>query len=192
MPDGVPRLVSSTLSKADYRNVYELMDTPPLEFDCGRLCQSLCCQEYEPGVGMYLLPGEECMFTGKEPWLKWHYHEASEHGFPPEWDGQVAFVVCRGVCPRNMRPVQCRTFPLAPYVDPAGKLSVCLDYLSGYFLCPLVRNPRRYRLRKQFEARVLEAWRILTKDPLILAEVTACSRKLDEDRNAPWWRLGDG
>lgn len=183
------RLVRSSLSLDDYRRAYELMDTPPLDYDCGRLCERLCCQEYEPGVGMYLLPGEECMFTGSEPWLRWYYHSAKHHDFPPEWDGLVAFVMCRSTCPRERRPIQCRTFPLMPYLDRAGDLQVCLDDLSGYFLCPLVRSPRKFPLRPQFHDRVLQAWRILVKDPLVRADVAMQSRKLDQDRQAPWRRL---
>ena len=69
-------LVPSTLSKQDFEIVYKLLDVTPLQFDCGLLCASLCCQEYEPGVGMFLLPGEEQMFTMEEPWLKWHFVNA--------------------------------------------------------------------------------------------------------------------
>ena len=40
------RLVPSTLSKEDFQRVYDLMDTS-MDSDCGILCGSLCCTEYE-------------------------------------------------------------------------------------------------------------------------------------------------
>ncbi len=89
-------LVRSTLTKEDFERVYRLLDCPVLNFDCGDLCDRRCCQEYEPGVGIYLLPGEECMFTGQEAWLAWTYHKAARHGFPKEWKGKIQFVTCKG------------------------------------------------------------------------------------------------
>jgi len=182
-------LVKSSLRKEDFQKAYSLLDYPPLDFDCGKLCGKLCCQEYEPGVGMYLLPGEECMFTGTEPWLKWQYQPAEDYDFPPEWNGMVAFVTCQGTCPREKRPIQCRTFPLMPYMDPQGTLTVRIDQLSGAFICPLVRYPEKYPLKPEFYKRVLAAWQILTRDPLIRADVAWQSRKLDQDIKASWRKL---
>lgn len=180
------RLVRSVLSKEDFEEVYRLLDVPPLESDCGELCGRKCCQEYEPGVGMYLLPGEESMFTGREPWLRWSYKLARHHDFPGSWKGLVAFVMCRGTCPREKRPIQCRTFPLMPYLSPEGELAVRLDTLAGSLICPLVTGPDRHPLRSEFVENVLKAWRILTRDPLIRDDVFQQSRKLDEDENSPW------
>lgn len=184
------RLVKGVLQKPDFEEVYRLLDTPATEGDCGRLCGSMCCQEYEPGVGMYLLPGEECMFTGREPWLTWKYHVAKKHDFPPEWNGLVPFVLCRGTCPRDRRPIQCRTFPLMPYLDESGEnLTMRLDSLTGSLICPLVREPEKHVIRPEFRERALEAWRILLKDPLIRLDVAAESRRLDEDQGSAWRKL---
>lgn len=183
-------LVKGVLRKPDFEQAYRLLDTPAFEGNCGELCGSLCCKEYEPGVGMYLLPGEECMFTGREPWLTWKYQLAGKHDFPPEWKGLVQFVMCRGTCPRDRRPIQCRTFPLMPYLDESGKnLTMRLDSLTGSLICPLVREPEKHVVRPEFEARALEAWQILLKDPLIRLDVAAQSRRLDEDMAAPWREL---
>jgi hypothetical protein len=180
-------LVKGILQKEDFEQVYRLLDTPAIEGNCGELCGSLCCQEYEPGVGMYLLPGEECMFTGREQWLTWKYQLAKKHDFPPEWKGMVQFVMCQGTCPRDRRPIQCRTFPLMPYLDESGEnLSMRLDALTGSLICPLVREPGAHAIRPEFQERALEAWRILLKDPLIRLDVAAQSRRLDEDRRSAW------
>ena len=183
------RLVPSTLSKEDFQRVYDLMDTHPMDSDCGILCGSLCCTEYEPGVGMYLLPGEDEMFDGKEPWLKCEFAKAQDHDFPPDWKGLVAFIMCNGTCPRDRRPVQCRTFPLMPYLDPEGNLQVKIDRLSGILICPLVQRPEQHPLRPEFHAAVLSAWQILIKDPLIRSDVWQQSRELDKDESSPWRRL---
>ena len=182
-------MVKSVLTAEDFRRVYEILDTPPLDFDCGTICGKLCCQEYQPGVGMYLLPGEERLFTGREAWLKWSFKRAEEQDFPPDWKGYVAFVECNSICDRGRRPVQCRTFPLMPYLDKDGKLSVRLDVLNGPLLCPLVRYPRKYRLRAEFRRRTLEAWKLLITDPLIRSDVEWQSRILDEDLRSPWRKL---
>ncbi len=180
------RLVKSTLKKEDFERVYRLLDIPAIDSDCGDLCGQRCCQEYEPGVGMYLLPGEEVMFSGREPWLKWSYKSARHHDVPESWRGLVAFVVCNGTCPREKRPVQCRTFPLMPYLSREGELSVRLDRLTGSLICPLVRNPEQHPLSSQFVERVLDAWSILIRDPLVRDDVVLQSRRLDEDENSPW------
>lgn len=182
---GVPGI----LTKEDFERVYNLMDIGPCEFDCGILCGKKCCQEYQPGVGMYLLPGEECMFTGKEPWLTWAYVKASRYDFPQTWKGYVPLIKCDGTCPRENRPIQCRSFPLMPYLDSKGVLSVRLDELTGIFLCPLIRDKGKYVLRAEFCQRVLEGWSILIKDPLIRDDVYMHSRRLDEDLTSPWRRL---
>ncbi len=182
-------LVKSTLQKQDFERVYSLLDTPAMEGNCGDLCGAKCCQEYEPGVGMYLIPGEECMLEGTEDWLTWKYHLAKDHDFPPEWKGQVQFVMCNAICPRDRRPIQCRTFPLAPYLDEDGVLDMKLDTLTGSLICPLVRHPDKHALRPEFVKRAKEAWQVLLKDPLVRADVFLQSRRMDEDADSPWRRL---
>jgi hypothetical protein len=182
-------LIKSTLTDEDFAKAYELLDIPVLQYDCGRLCGNLCCQEYQPGVGMYLLPGEECMFTGKEPWLQWSFHNARDHDFPPEYQGVVAFVKCNGVCPREKRPIQCRTFPLMPYLDSHGNLSVVHDGLNGILICPLIRNPDKYPLNPDFVNNALKAWQILSRDPFIKKDIEWQSRHLEKDSYSPWKKL---
>lgn len=181
-----PNLVPSTLSKQDFEKVYALLDVTPLEFDCGTLCGKLCCREYEPGVGMYLLPGEEQMFSMEEPWLRWAFVKAGEHDFPPDWKDDVAFIMCNSDCPRDKRPVQCRTFPLMPYLTPEGEIQVKLDALSGILICPLVKQPHTYPLKPEFYTAVLSAWRILIRDPLIRSDVWRQSRLLDQEESSVW------
>ena len=53
-----------------YRYLYRLLDleTPLKARDCGKLCNGACCEESDEGEGMYLFPGEEKLFSGKESW----------------------------------------------------------------------------------------------------------------------------
>lgn len=169
--------------------MYSLLDVYPLKFDCGILCASLCCQEYEPGVGMYLLPGEEQMFTQQESWLKWKFPRAQDHNFPPNWKGRIAFVTCNATCPRDKRPIQCRIFPLMPYLDTDGKLDVRLDILSGILICPIIQEPDKFPVRPEFYKAARAAWNILIKDPLIRSDVWYQSRQLDEDQSSLWRNL---
>lgn len=188
-PDRHRLLVKSLLQEDDFQRVYALLDTPAMEGDCGILCGKICCQEYEPGVGTYLLPGEECMFAGDEPWLTWHYHRAKTHDFPLEWKGLVLFAMCQGTCPRDRRPIQCRTFPLTPYLDEQGNLDMRLDILTGSLICPLVRHPEEHPLRPEFVKNAKEAWSILVRDPLVRVDVARQSRRVDDDQRSRWRRL---
>lgn len=188
-------LVKSSLGRAEFERAYQLLDVPPFEGDCGRLCGKICCQEYERGVGMYLLPGEECMFTGDEPWLRWKLHSAENRDFPGSWKGFVAFAECDGWCPRECRPIQCRTFPLMPYIPRDGgiqDLKVVLDEVAGILICPLVRNPERHPLREEFRSRALEAWKVLANDPLIRDDILLQSRRFDEEQGSSWRKLFRG
>ncbi len=182
-------LVPYTLSKEDFERAYSLLDVPPLHFDCGVLCGSLCCQEYEPGVGMYLLPGEHQMFTLEETWLKWKSVDAQKHNFPSDWKGNVPFVTCNATCPRDKRPMQCRTFPLMPYLTHEDELQVKLDALSGVLICPMIKEPDKYPARVEFYHAALSAWTIMIKDPLIRSDVWHLSRQLDEDESSIWRKL---
>jgi len=182
-------LVRHMLQKDDFRNVYSILDVGPLEFDCGTLCDSLCCQEFEPGVGIYLLPGEEQMFTQQETWLIWTYPKARYGGFPSSWKGRAPFVMCKGQCPREKRPIQCRTFPLMPYLSLDKRLETRMDFLSGILICPILKNPCKYPLSSRFVQAVEQGWSILLRDPLIWDLVWQRSRQLDEQTDSPWLKL---
>jgi hypothetical protein len=181
--------VPHKLQKEDFQKAYSILDASPLEFDCGILCDSFCCKEFEPGVGIYLLPGEEQMFTQEETWLTWMYPKARYSGFPSSWKGRLAFVMCNGQCPREKRPIQCRTFPLMPYLNPDKELETRLDLLSGILICPVLRNPEKFALNPQFTQAVERGWSLLLKDPLIWDVVWQRSRELDEQTDSPWLKL---
>ena len=173
----------------NWKRIYKLLeDVTPLTADCGRICGAACCTEWEQGVGMYLLPGEEIMFSKKEEWLSWQEHSTDEYEFCPSWTGSVNFVCCNGTCPREKRPFACRTFPLAPYLSPEGELELRLDQAAS-LLCPLVKAGDLGLLERRFLARARLAWEELLQDPLIRADVEWESRRLDREEGEPWRKM---
>lgn len=169
----------------NWPRIYSLLeDVTPLAGDCGKLCGSVCCSEWEQGVGMYLLPGEECMFTKQESWLTWQEHSTEEYEFCPSWTGKVYFIICNGACPRDKRPFACRTFPVVPYLNPAGGLEMRFDQAAA-LLCPLVKSGDLGLLERRFLARARLAWEELLMEPLIKDDVEWESRRLDREQEEP-------
>ena len=65
-----------------------------------------------------------------------------------------------------MRPVQCRTFPLAPHITEEGHL--CLIYNDDDdlpYCCPMIEDETE--LDPDFIQATLTVWKHLIRDPLI-------------------------
>lgn len=154
-------------------------DTTPLSGDCGSLCGAVCCKSEGEDMVIYLLPGEEKLFTKKEDWLEWSYDYARDYDFPPSWKGRVYYVTCKTApcCPRHLRPLQCRFFPLTPHLDPQGKLLLIRYPEALPYRCPLLDED--VSLRPDFIQAVRTAWEILLKDPLIYDLVAYDSQSRD-------------
>lgn len=177
------------LTQADFEAVYKLLDrVTPLKKDCGVLCDKICCTEWDKGVGMYLLPGEEVMFTMNEDWLVWETHSCEDYDFAPSWTGDVYFIKCTKPCPRNKRPFACRTFPLTAYLTEDNVLKLIFDP-NSIPICPLTQLGNLHILEPHFVHSVRKAWRILLKDPLIYDDILWQSRILDEVRKSPYAAL---
>lgn len=185
------------LPEALYRKAYRLLaDVAPLASDCGELCGKACCRGVEEGAGMYLFPGEECMFSGDEDWLAFERREvtADDQAFCPEWLGKIQTVtlaVCRGSCPRDRRPLACRVFPLAARIIPTNgplRLGLTLDP-DAAMLCPLARYARLTQLRTEFRAACLQVFRLLSGDPLILADFAWRDARRREGQRDGWLKL---
>jgi hypothetical protein len=179
------------MADIDWDRVYALLnDVTPLKTDCGKLCGAFCCQEYEPGVGVYLEPGEESRFEGEKSWCRVDGHSPRHLDFCPEWESKVQFVGflrCLQSCPREKRPLHCRTFPLAPYLDKEGKLTMVVDN-EARMICPLARRGET-AMTPEFREAALKAWQLVVESPLHRAQVEWLSRKRDERRPEPWERL---
>lgn len=180
--------MKSTIRRNTYRAIYRLLDrVSPLSTDCGQLCSAACCSCGGDGsneestdfeMGIYLLPGEEKLFSRKESWLKWSVEDAEDFEFPDSWSGKVYFVRCKTPphCPRELRPLQCRFYPLAPYLTEKGELNLILSPTELPYSCPLITE--RLPLQSSFIRATFTVWKRLIKDPLIRDLVVMDSKAL--------------
>lgn len=184
--------MKSMIKKRTYQAIYRLLDkVSPLPGDCGRLCNAACCTcggddsadgglDFE--MGIYLLPGEEKLFTRKEEWLKWSVENAEDYDFPDSWSGKVYFVrcTCAPHCPREMRPLQCRFFPLTPHLMENGRLVLIHSDAELPYSCPLIAD--HMELTEAFMKASYTVWVHLIRDPLIydLVELDSSFREMPE------------
>ncbi len=168
-------MLRSTLRKSTYEAIYRFLDkVSPVPYDCGALCGAACCgtegsgQMGEvPEMGIYLLPGEEQVHDRSEGWLSWYEEDAGDYDFPDSWDGTIAFVKCKTppVCPREKRPIQCRTFPLEPHFTKDGELVMIRCDWELPYSCPLIDGEAE--LSPEFIRATGTVWKHLVRDPLI-------------------------
>lgn len=183
--------MKSTIRKSTFKAIYRLLDrVSPVPWDCGTLCGSACCscgteddlKDNDFQLGMYLLPGEEKIFTMKEDWLIWSVEYAEAFDFPDSWFGKIYFIRCKTppVCPRESRPLQCRTFPLAPHLTEDGMLQMILSTSTLPYRCPLIDDGRE--LSPDFIKATYTVWKRLIQDPYIydLVELDSEDRIYDE------------
>ncbi|MCL2336551.1 MAG: hypothetical protein FWC60_03920 [Firmicutes bacterium] len=165
----------------DYQFLYRLTAAPtPLKSNCGDLCGSICCQPgKQDNLGAYLFPGEEIMFTRSEDWLLWEEQDPADYDFPLSWPKPVYFVRCNGACPRDMRPLACRFFPLAPHLHRDGRLQLLYETMELPYQCPLITA--HYTLEAKFIHTVQQAWQLMLTDRRIRDLVEEDSRRREED-----------
>ncbi|MGI6722241.1 MAG: hypothetical protein ACOX4I_06815 [Anaerovoracaceae bacterium] len=171
--------MKSSIKKSTYQAIYRLLNrVSPISSDCGRLCGSACCIPGDDNMVIYMLPGEEKLFSRKEDWLKWDWDQAELYEFPDSWHGRVYTVRCTDPpnCLREMRPLQCRTFPLAPYLNEDGELSLILYPQKTPYVCPLVQG--EVPLDPRFVKATYTVWQHLIRDPLIRDLVELDSRAM--------------
>ncbi|MBQ9632752.1 MAG: hypothetical protein IJV04_07580 [Lachnospiraceae bacterium] len=139
----------------EYLEMYRILDTvSPVPFDCGTICGASCCHSDEPDDGIYLLPGEEALHDNDE----WQSISRSR-GF--------LFVQCKGPdhCHREIRPIQCRTFPLVPTILNDGSIGLCANDMVLAYSCPMLESD--VELDRDFIAATEKVWTRLAEDPAI-------------------------
>ena len=151
------------------KEAYDLLyhKTPLGFYNCGRLCDGLCCRG--DGKGMWLYPGEEELFTDKEGFAL--CEAEGNHGQP--------MVICSGECDRRERPLACRIFPLFPLVteeDGRVNIEVIMDPRAG--MCPLSRGVKP--IDPSFVRAVRRAAMYLVRDEEIKEYMKAVSLELLE------------
>lgn len=156
-----------------------LANETPLAFDCGTLCGHLCCTDFAPNVGVYLIPGELTFFDGDEDWATWQFHRTRDYEFAPSWNKHrsVPFLRCTKLCEREKRPFECRTYPLVPFLHEDGALEMRYSpWAQG--VCPLTERYRLDQLRPEFVASAKRAWEVLMQDPEMLDHVRWLTEQL--------------
>jgi hypothetical protein len=133
--------------KKEIERARELVENlTPLKADCGLTCGAACCQADEDGQGgVTLFPGEADLYEGAD-WAK--------------IDGGV--LTCGGRCPRELRPLGCRIFPLTPARKASGALSLRVDR-RAFAMCPLAPHGIR-ALDPAFVSAVLQALSIIDEN----------------------------
>ena len=188
--------MKSSIRKKTYIAIYRLLDgVSPLKTDCGLLCGAVCCTSGDGNegsggsssdeMGIYLLPGEEKIFSGDEDDFIWGKLDTDEYEFPESWHGSVYFLGCKNApfCDRRKRPIQCRTFPLSPYIDENGVFCMILDASPLPYECPLIKDS--IPLEHDFVKATYTVWKHLIRDPLIYDLVEMDSQDLREEGIAP-------
>jgi hypothetical protein len=181
--------MKSSIRRSVFAAVYRLLDrVSPIEEDCGLLCGSACCCAGEEDaaaqgfhLGIYLLPGEEKLFAKRDALFEWSSSKAEDGDFPASWRGDVYFIRCKTppVCKRDMRPLQCRFFPLTPHLCADGTLRMILFPMEHLpYDCPLISE--KYPLSERFVRASYTVWKRLIRDPLIRDLVEYDSRERDE------------
>ena len=167
-----------------FKEIYDVLNhVELLDHDCGVHCGAACCvkggQYSEEDMGIYLLPREEELLMDQD-WLDIKVSDASEHDLPESWKGKVFFARCKTppICPRDMRPIQCRTFPLAPHIDSDGELTLVYNDLELPYECPLIEEETP--LEDDFVDTLLDSWARLVEDPLIYDLVKMDSEAREE------------
>lgn len=149
---------------------------------------------------MYLLPGEEAMFGPEDlDWLTFDDHSPDDYDIFPGFGRPLRFVKCRGSCPRNRRPFECRTFPLVPLIRDRGpgdhteltdedsfELAFNPD---GILICPLVKSGDLSLLDREFVDACQQAYQVLMQYPVMRDYFRWISENYLRQTQEPWMRL---
>ena len=159
------------LSVQEYAKIYSMLDkVSPVSYDCGRLCNSICCSNEtfaDEDSYIYLLPGEMEYLASVGCNIPIVRQAAKDHFLPASWGRDVYLMNCPDGtgCDRRFRPIQCRTFPLAPHLKKKGVLELISCDTDLPYVCPLIRDD--IALNDDFREATLEAWKLLIEDKAI-------------------------
>ncbi len=189
------------LSVEEFKEVYELLDrATPVEGDCGKMCGAACCAidgkwdaevvnpEFKQSCDdldlvMHLMHGEEQMHDMDDEWLEWEAGDPEEYGLSEDWTRPFYMVKCHGAhsCKRNLRPIQCRTFPLTPYLSEEGELKMIVFPENLPYICPIIE--KKLEMDPEYIKNAYKAWKMLIGDDAIYDMVYEDSRVRDEENH---------
>lgn len=170
------------ISKDIFRKIYTMLDkVDPVPFDCGEICGAACCRPDSFDIGdepyLYLLPGEKEYLEEEGTDIKITRESSKEHDLPGSYGEYVYTAYCKEPrsCDRRFRPIQCRSFPLWPYITEDGELLLSFYNDELPYVCPLIEERRV--LSEEFVRATYEAWEILIEDESIRDLILADSRR---------------
>lgn len=148
---------------------YELLErVTPLTYDCGKLCDGLCCQG-DGQTGMHLFPGEEEIIRNVDGFSILNCE--GNHGYK--------MVVCNGTCDRKYRPLACRIYPCFPMITEDG-FDVRTD-IRGIGSCPILRE--NIRIDYSFIRQVRKVARLFSGNKELKEYILNVNSTLDEIEN---------
>ena len=154
-----------------WKKIYRLLDSvSPVPFDCGRICGAACCDTEAAPDGaemcLMLLPGEEVMRPLQE-WATWQMIPLADMDLPETWPDPAILVLCHGAptCRREVRPMQCRSFPCVPHFLDDGELILIYNEDDLPYRCPLIDGETE--LSADYVRVLLKCWKKLVKDPAV-------------------------
>lgn len=168
--------------KEIFEKAYELMDQPIVEGNCGELCDYHCCRSHGCDgnkLGMYLIPLEfELM---QESSVKsYEIHPNTKYFMPPQIK-KLYYIFCdeEEGCFRNLRPIQCRTYPFEPHIED-DELYLVIEE-DQFHSCPLLSKKEIWRW--EFVNGIYKGWELLIKIPKIKYYITELSKQRTESEN---------
>ena len=167
---------------------------------CGSAC--CACAGNREEMGIYLFPGEHLLLQEAaaeeaanaakakaaeeaapnetsapeiKDWLEWTCEDPRELGFPESWTGPVYFLNCKTApsCPRHLRPLQCRTFPLKPVIGENGVLEMIWNDEDLPYRCPIIE--KNMPIHDDFYKATYTVWTHLMRDRRIMDLVLSWS-----------------
>lgn len=185
-PREIQMQITAQEMKKSIEKIYKQLDkVSPVNFDCGTLCNSVCCaydeDDYQnKDLALYLLPGEELIYEDNE-YFQLYYINPRELDYPYTWKDPVYLVECTNPpnCDRKKRPIQCRTFPLIPHIT-KGKLHLILDKHEFPYQCPIIEE--NIKLNEDFIEETYKVWKKLITNPQVYDLIEFDSRRRNNKR----------
>lgn len=152
--------------KEIFETAYRLMDEAIIDGNCGELCGYHCCRRSDAAgdhMGMYLLP-LEYEYMQYDQATEFEIHSNLLYDMPPKIKKSY-YIYCheKEGCLRELRPIQCRTFPFEPHIE-NGEFSIVIEK-EQIHACPLIGMIPQWR--QAFIDGVYNGWLELMKVPII-------------------------
>lgn len=152
--------------KKIFEKAYAYMDETVIDGNCGELCNYICCNpDCNDGeeMGIYFMPYEYESLHKDNPIFdkeKIEYHNSEDYCLTEKID-YLLYGYCNSTfnCNRELRPIQCRTYPLIPHIK-NKKLQLIMEK-QNCFDCPL---PDMFdQWRKEYIEGIYKGWKELIK-----------------------------